>query len=37
MGVDAYLDRKRAMRYHKNGVSAQYRARNISHASPNGN
>ena len=25
------------MRYHKNGVSAQYRARNISHASPNRN
>ena len=37
IGVDAYLGHERAMRYHKNGVSAQYRARNISHPSPNGN
>ena len=37
IGVDAYLGHERAMRYHKNGVSAQYRARNISHASPNRN
>ena len=37
IGVDAYLGHERTMRYHKNGVSAQYRARNISHASPNRN
>ena len=37
MGVDAYLGHERAIRYHKNGVSVQQRAQNISHASPNRN